>query len=125
MFTRHGDRTPAFWAAGGNSIGSQQCSAAEQSFWDRKNHTLHPSVNESAEWQKWCPYDPNQAILRSLEYIHDHSYVLLVLSQVKKRDAGTLTRLGAATQLANGIWLRERYVTALGVLNDELTQAAP
>ena len=47
VLTRHGDRTPAFWANPANSIGSLSVSAAEAGFWvvdgPAANRSLIPS----------------------------------------------------------------------------------
>ena len=87
VLTRHGDRTPAKWA-GGELIGNQRASAAEQEFWQLTNDTLIPSAAVRAAWASYCPWEESNA----------------------PSVTGTLTWLGAAAQHANGVWLRERYV---------------
>ena len=84
-FTRHGDRSPAYWC--GNSIGGQTITAEEIAFWE-KNDRITPPEAQKQEWQRLCPYDQEVAV----------------------PAAGVLTNLGASTQFANGIWLRRRCV---------------
>jgi hypothetical protein len=86
VITRHGDRTPAFWVD--NNIGHATCSEAERAFWSKSNTNITPHRETVAEWDKWGPF--NRA--------HVHS------------ATGVLTSLGASTQHANGVWLRQRYI---------------
>lgn len=98
VLTRHGDRTPAFWSNPKNSIGRLSVGEAEARFWSEANSTIIPSEDAIAEWARHSPWTASNA----------------------PSVTGTLTWYGAATHLANGIWLRERYVNALGLLPETL-----
>jgi hypothetical protein len=98
VITRHGDRTPAFWSNRRNSIGNQRVSEREAAFWSQSNEVLVPTPAVTSQWSRYCPWQESNA----------------------PSVTGTLTWLGAATQQANGVWLRARYVDALGFLPAQL-----
>jgi hypothetical protein len=93
---RHGDRTPAFWA--NNKIGFQTITPEEKEFWSDSNSTIIPTSEQVETWRRACPY--NEKDVASV--------------------TGTLTLLGAAAHIANGIWVRRRYVHEFGLLPENL-----
>ena len=109
VLTRHGDRTPAFWADRKNRIGRLQVSAAESAFWSLDNGTIIPTSEAQQHWSRYSPWQEHNA----------------------PSVTGTLTWLGAAAHLANGVWLRQRYVSDLGYLpptlspGDVVTRSTP
>jgi hypothetical protein len=98
VVSRHGDRTPAFWAT--NKIGTQTITPEEKRFWSEDNATIIPSSEQIEAWRRASPYNEKNVCSVS----------------------GTLTLLGAAAQVANGIWLRRRYVHEFGLLPENLKE---
>lgn len=97
VLTRHGDRTPAAWATG-EQIGTKKVTDEEARFWSLDNGAIVPSSKEVADWCSLCPWEEANA----------------------PSVTGTLTWLGSATQHANGVWLRERYVNQFKLLPADL-----
>jgi hypothetical protein len=97
VLTRHGDRTPAAWATG-EQIGTKTVAEAEAQFWSLDNRSIVPSPEQLAEWGLYSPWEESNA----------------------PSVTGTLTWLGAASQHANGVWLRDRYVTQHKLLPEDL-----
>ena len=102
VLTRHGDRTPAGWADSRSkpnpAFGNQSITEAEARFWKLNNASLIPSADAKDDWGKYCPVDESNF----------------------PSVTGTLTWLGAATQHANGVWLRERYIHQYPLLPETL-----
>jgi hypothetical protein len=100
VLTRHGDRTPAAWATG-EQIGTKIVADEEAQFWSLNNRAIIPSSDQITAWSLYAPWEESNA----------------------PSVTGTLTLLGAATQHANGLWLRERYIDQLKLLPARLNSA--
>ena len=147
-------RTPAAWAdsrsASVPAVGNQIVSEAEAKvsplrgphcliyresservscvfkFWDLNNASLVPSAEAVADWKKYCP--ANEANFPAVTASTQAITITTRFTGTSLRDClcfqGTLTWLGAATQHANGIWLRERYVHQHQLLPETLTEGS-